>query len=194
MRSRLRKALKKELERCLREQRPEFKPVKLPDIPYLIVFGSQTLGGWSVFLSFQVSSRDDSFTAECAWSNKGRFPVTLTQMFPVDIPDKEISHDKPRDGEFRFRLSQLVQPGKDFWWHLSPPLTIEDILRQQRHLIETGTLEEEFPVEKALAKVPAAVEEALGWFVLYALPFFSQVAKVDVRVREGTEHPRPDQR
>jgi hypothetical protein len=85
----------------------------------------------------------------------------MTQMFPREIPERGIRRDDPIDGEFRFRLGELFEPRQDFWWNLSPPLTIQDTLRQQQLLIQTGKLEEEFPIEKARARIPDAVKDAL---------------------------------
>ena len=177
MRRELRWALKSELERQIREKLPRFRPARLPQLPDFIVFCWTLAPELTVFVSFQISQKHDSFTTECAWSTKGRFPASMTQMFPRDIPESGIRHDDPIDGEFRFRLGELFAPRQDFWWHLSPQLTIEDVLRQQQHVIRTGNLEEEFPIEQAIARVPEAVNDALDRIVRHALPYFGEVAR-----------------
>jgi hypothetical protein len=125
-----------------------------------------------MFIVLAIAPQFDEFIIEVAWSLKGRFPGFLHPMCPVAVPEHGIMEaDAPVDGEFRFRLSRLWEPGKSIWWRLKaqPDATdqiLEDLIPGTIAEIQEGAR----PVEEAVAHTIGAVEK-------YAIPYFEGVRK-----------------
>ncbi|HWB08177.1 MAG TPA: hypothetical protein VG826_02945 [Pirellulales bacterium] len=170
----MRRELGKEVKRRFYEQLKE----RLPQI--VEIKNERNRLGWKVFewalspdvkayLCLCLSPRDDTFTIEIACSRQDRFPGHLRIMVPHDIPRARIVADKPVDGEFLTRLPYLYSD-QDKWWEVMPRLTVEEIMEQQRRLIETGQIEET-PLDVGLERIEALVTDAVDRIVEYAVPW-----------------------
>jgi hypothetical protein len=176
MRSQVAKAVKKEVERQMSQRLKEFSRIQAEIVPNFLTFTLQAPGQLSVYVAFQLSPKSDSFTVECALSEKMRFPNHLGLMTPRANAISRLRREEPIDGEFRFRIGDLLEPPRDLWWHLSPPLTSEDIERNMRLLVDTGQMEPEFPVDKAKANLAGAVNDAIDHVLQQAVPYLEEMA------------------
>jgi hypothetical protein len=175
MNRQLGKVLRKRFAEELRERLPQFRCVKGHANS-----GTFNTYEWSVsadlhvYVVLQINTRFDSFTIELSWSKHQGYPAHLNLMFPRDIPLSRIPRDQPKDGEFKFRLSNLYAD-KDVWWELIPRPTIEEILEQQRILIEEGTMHED-SIEAGLERVDPCVKDAVDKLIEHGIPFVLSAA------------------
>lgn len=170
MKRELGKVLRKRFGEELRRRLPQFREAKCDRSS-----GTYNLYEWiaaaglHIYLVLQIHTRDDRFTIELSWSRHGRFPEHLGLLYPRDLPVSRISRDRPKDGEFRFRLPYLYAL-KDVWWELNPTPTLEQILEQQRALTEGGGVPDA-SIQAGLDRVDPCVQDAVDQILEHGLPF-----------------------
>jgi hypothetical protein len=175
--SKLAKKLRKCFERRLAEEMPQFTPIQGNDIPAGDRLYEWKMGErFSAFIFLAIAPSSDRFTLEAAWSLNGRFPAYHLCMLPVDIPERGIVKDKPKDNAFRFRLGMLWSPHKDFWWAVSDQPANQAaaalaLLQDPNYpfdLLSTKSTED-FTAE--------CVEDAIARIRQYAVPYFEDAAR-----------------
>ena len=190
MRGKLAIVLRKQFNDQLKKEIPQFKNIEPDKIEFLgkmedAIPKGNRLYLWDcrkdmyfyLLLTIATPTRGDAFTIEFAYSIKRKFPATLPLMHPFDIPESDICHDTPKDGEFRFRIGEFLQPGKDHWWWLAP--NIYDVRFNEITFFKD--FENDFnelcevPIEQALKNVAPCVNEAIIIIKKYAIPYFEKI-------------------
>lgn len=123
----------------------------------------------STFLVLVISSKDNEFTLEVAWSIHGRYPFSLSAIFLPFNPEDGSRKDTPIDGEFSFRLPILYPPYTDEWWNVDEKsthaMTMEEILADDPFApppqIDT----------EGLARADASVQKAISAVKQFAIPY-----------------------
>lgn len=123
----------------------------------------------SVFLLLVLSPNSDAFTWEGAWSVKQEFPFHLYPMSPVGKPNADIPAEEPVEGEFRFRIPELWDVGKDTWWHLRGDFDKRDIILDEFANIDWAAPTPTYSDQQIRSVVDAAVSRIKS----DALPFLS---------------------
>lgn len=178
MRSPLAKAVRNSFSRRMREELPQFVPVKsehaIPgDLLYVWSFSQEHK--FYIYLEISQKSYQDSFTVELARSASD-FPFSYAALGPA--PQK--------DGCVRFRLPQLYRDewrpkaGWEPWWWIGPPIVPEGVtskavaraVQGKRPLTDEG-----LPIEQALALVEPQVQDAIDRIKSFGIPFFEQFAQ-----------------
>ncbi len=163
MRSKLATVVRREFTSRLRQELPEFAEVKTKDIPSAYrLYAWQVVPDLTCYLMLVLYRTRDWFTIEAAWSESGNFPSDALLSLPSD---------PPHDGALRFRLPDLwLDSSHDFWWKLGPELSPLQEFEQSMN----GTEE---PIEVALERVPAAIDDAVHHIVRYGIPYFRTVIR-----------------
>lgn len=98
----------------LQRKHPDF--LEVPSAaPWLQAFRRHVAGKSAVFIIWQFHDRDDAFTLEVGWSQKGRCPGGPRQraFSPAKNPPSV-------DGGLLFRLGSFLQrQPRDFWWDIT---------------------------------------------------------------------------
>jgi hypothetical protein len=127
MRKEFSKALRTFFERAMKEQLPEYKPVKVKSVylgPGERAYCWSPGGPVHCYIILVPSPKDtDEFTIELAWSVHGRFPEL--GMRPSGLPSADLSEF--RQEEFACRLGNLWTK-EDIWWRLSNAAPFEEAL------------------------------------------------------------------
>jgi hypothetical protein len=119
---------------------------------------SETLHMWVIVVPHQ---KAEAFTIELGWSRKGRFPQLA--MRPSLVPTSDAG---PHD-EYLCRLGDLSR-GQDWWWSIEElPLNATQDEIMAYIIAQTKLL----PPEVARARVTPHVQEAVGEFERFGLPF-----------------------
>ena len=94
-----------------------------------------------------------------------------------DVPASGIHRDTPKDGEFRFRIGEFIEPGKDHWWWLAPDIYAERLaeLSVSKEFKKGFDGLSEMPIEEALSNVSPCVNEAIDIIKECAIPYFREV-------------------
>jgi hypothetical protein len=126
------------------------------------------------YIVLAVHSMRDSFTAEGAWSHNGRFPSDAGLLWPRSFPEVGVRQDTPRDGGFRFRLTNLWQP-RDDWWDLIARKSSVEREKEDEMSLEAGVIPAAPSLEEALSRISTVID-AIGRIEQYLLPYFDEVA------------------
>jgi hypothetical protein len=174
MRSRLNKALKAEFHRQMAERFPQFRRFdKLHPYPMAKAYGWSVAPRFALYISVWAAERDvDWFSLECCWSTKDDFP-SLEGTRPGWEPETDLRPETLRDRKVTHRISHLMGLYKDYQWWLGPEPDYDD---PQYWDDLTAGEDVDYPLDKALAEIPAAVRDALDQVDKYAMPYFRAVA------------------
>jgi hypothetical protein len=176
VRSKLGKAVRDRFRKQMSLRFPGFKETRGAEVPAgWQVFGLEVAPDMAFYVVLAIFPKEDRFAFEGAWTRNGRFPAYVGLLNPKGFPDAAVRRDEAHSGDFRFRLANLWQP-RDHSWDLVPPPSLQEFMRQQNEMIRHGKLPEEPPIEEALGKVDALVDDALAKIDEYLLPYFDQVA------------------
>lgn len=113
----------------------------------------------SVFLMLVLSPNTDAFTWEAGWSPRHEFPSHLYPMSPRGNKDADIPPAEPIAGEFRFRIPDLWDPGKDTWWHVRGDTEKRDLTLEEFASVDWNTYSgPDYSDEQVAATVGKAIE------------------------------------
>lgn len=167
--------LRKQFEKAVRERLPGFVADRTTVVvPGSRVWRTELACGVTAYLVLFIHPRRDDFMLEGAWSVHGRFPSMMTLRQPRDIPRSRIKRDAPINGEFRLRIPYLWQD-RDYVWQL----VTDSEWREYADKVMNPWfgVPAELPVEPALSRIPAAVEDAISKTVTYYLPYLESVVR-----------------
>lgn len=171
MRARLRAAVEKCFERCLKSDLPGFErvdQVALPDECEL--YERRVTSKFLLYVMLQYHDNEDSFTIEIGWTLNGFFPEHL----PMPRPPFE---DAPT-GDMLFRLGRLWEPTRDHWWHLAPvayEVPLEEALKDYDRFLHDSFLNRP-SVKELLPRVKPLVRDAVSKLLEYGMPYFQKIA------------------
>ncbi|HBR23418.1 MAG TPA: hypothetical protein DD782_02530 [Firmicutes bacterium] len=161
MRKELGRKLRKYILEQMKNKHPEFEPVDFTSsVRSELLFRinlSQTL---SCFILFVISSKQDCFTIEVAWSKETEFPIN-------NLPNKL------ENNSMRMRISSLLNNG-DHWWWIDDTFSFENT--KGFSLDDWLTLQNR-PVEEVIHNIVPQVNNAFERIQEYVLPYFEKVAK-----------------
>jgi len=193
MRSKLGKAVRKRFDEIFTKELPQFEPVtpgkicfdntlidEIPQGDRLYLWKYKDDLYLYVFLTIATPKFGDRFTVEIAWTKNQRYPLCAFCMFPYDIPESEIQHDIPINGDFRFRISELFEnrSNEDFWWEVASQPTWEEFEKWNREGDFTGEKlfgPPETPLEEAMKNVESCVKDAVDKIIKYAMSYFQEI-------------------
>jgi len=160
MRAPLAKLVRKEFAIRLRSVAPHFSEAKGEDIPQ-----GDRLFVWELtptlrfYLLLQMHQHEDWFTVELGISRTGRWPAFALASVEPNVEAL---------GDSRFRLGRLwTPPQRDLWWELAPRPPSGASLEAYANRP---------PVESLLSNVSPLVEDAVGRFGEYGIPWLREVA------------------
>ncbi len=128
------------------------------------------------FILLSISHDYDKFYVEFAWSDEGEFPwkgVTEPGQTGRSLFSSDITVEAP---QCRERLP-LLWTKHDIAWSVVPELSGEE---RTRKILESDDddftwIEPDLPVQEALKRVPALVDDAVSKVAEYAIPLFKKV-------------------
>lgn len=107
-------AVRAEFQKRVARELQQFRLIESHELPAECDLFAAPLGGdLTLFVVFQVSSREESFTIELGWSTSGSYPL-VGAFATGHVQCPEVSERT----EARFRLPSLWTEG-DVWWSLS---------------------------------------------------------------------------
>lgn len=160
MRRELNQVLKKEFVRQLKEKAPQFKRIKIKDLP-----PGQTAFCWALpnvhfYLVIVPHTKFDEFNIEIGWSKKKVYPYFIS---PPPF--------HPTQVELLFRLVEFTwnHSGGEPWWVLADPP--DDLM---------GYFDEPPPLSEAIEKIGPCLDEVMDVIESHAMPLFRKVAELPV--------------
>lgn len=160
MRRKLAELTRKEFDKRMKERLPQFSEEKHGDtVPGSRVYCWNMKVSFRSYIYLTFAPLEDRFNIDIAWSLNERFPSGVLPTGP---------YEQPKNGDKRFRLSELWGETKDPWWWVAEKPNWQAV-------IESGNPLEDPPLEECMPKVKPAVEDAVGRIVEFAIPYFGEV-------------------
>jgi hypothetical protein len=172
MRKEYGKVLRESFTALMKQQLPQFKPIKYPAHPH--IWPGDRIFRWiprepiHCFIILVPTQKGyDTFTIEIGWSTLGRYPPL--EMRPVDDPTPERKEfGKP---EFVCRLPWLIPDLAD-WWSVTGKdwaegFTLDEILTSLKPL----------PLEEARQTVLPVLTKAMQYLLSHGVPYLEEFVK-----------------
>ena len=147
-------AIKKVLKIRMKEHFSEYRIVKHERLPPGSTAWCCVKGSLWLVVIYHPSDKWESFTIELAWSRKNQFPDYILSL-PKEFEDDGL-----------IRLGHLSE-GRDFWWMLEDKAPVEEF--------DPMAFLNEPPVDEWLARVEPTVDDAMKNLIQFGLPFFQKV-------------------
>lgn len=176
MRKRLLKETHQEFDSGIRRLLPGFEPFQADVRPACRVYSRFFSPSLWVFIVLLPMDKEDHFTLEVGWSEKGTFPGALEQLAVHLFPDPRGTRKQPElvDGGLMFRLKDLVSPPPrqlpDVFWDVITGRRCDDWHFESRPLPDRGRAAE-------------CVEDALILVRDHALPYVAKRTDVPIARR-----------
>jgi hypothetical protein len=176
MKSKLAKQVRKLFSEGIRKRIPQFRELSMTEIKGDIPSGDR-LYLWPhsedlyfyLLLCIASQKMGDAFTIECAYTNKKRFPASVPIMYPISAFKSDPAISLPRDGNMRFRIGELFDDHKDYWWWIAPPSQYEDLSQRQILGHNGNGVPNEIIAE--------AIADALNKIESYVSPYFMNIIR-----------------
>lgn len=176
MKSQLARQVRKLFSEGIRKRFPLFRELSINETKGIIPSGDRLyLRSHSEDMEFYLllciasEKMGDAFTIECAYTNKKRFPASVPIMYPVSAHQSDPNISFPQDGDMRFRIGELFDDHKDYWWWITPPPRYEN-LSLRPLLGQNGNEEPNEIIAKAIA-------DALDKIEKYVNPYFMSIIR-----------------
>lgn len=184
MEAEFRKKVKSLFKTAMEGMRPRFVGETVPGDPFLkerdVLYRWEVEGSPAFFVLLWINPKaSNSFTVECGWSERGRWPNLALILSPCSRPDLGLERSEEVDGEFQFRIGQVFAPQGDHWWEVADD--------EERYgpsglgaMGPGGEVPADF-LEKLMAspvskrgQIEGAVADALGKIREFVIPLFEE--------------------
>jgi hypothetical protein len=151
VKSKLAAMVRKTFTERLAQKLPQFRPVPVPAdavvVPGARIYEWHYEDAFWCYILLHIGTDRDGFTIDIAWTRTRGYPREFLNLLPRDYPALGLFKERPRKGDFEFRLSLLWEPKYDEWWQVTPD------------------------------NIEAMVDDAIEKIVSYAIPYLKETAE-----------------